>query len=155
MLTPLELKAGAVSEREREERHQLLLDSIEDYAIYMLDCAGNVLTWNRGAVTNKGYSREEIVGCNYRLFLFRRISNGDCPSRNWPPQRLQGELQGLAERILASFKAPVAVSGQQIQTSCSLGAVAFGNGETVEAADPILSKADAAMYMANRMVETA
>jgi diguanylate cyclase (GGDEF)-like protein len=59
------------------------------------------------------------------------------------------EVKSLAERILASFEAPVAISGKEIQTSCSLGvAVAFGNGETAEALEQILSKADAAMYLA-------
>lgn len=41
--------ANIPGESGNEERLHLLIDSIEDYAIYMLDCNGQVLTWNRGA----------------------------------------------------------------------------------------------------------
>jgi PAS domain S-box-containing protein len=40
-------------------RLQLLIDAVVDYAIYMIDLEGRVLTWNSGAVRLKGYSAEE------------------------------------------------------------------------------------------------
>jgi len=48
---------------------QQLIDSIEIDGIYMLDAAGCVIIWNRGAELNKGYTREEILGRHYRLFF--------------------------------------------------------------------------------------
>ena len=41
-----------------EQRLQLLVNAIQDYAIYMLDADGNVTTWNPGAERFKGYVAE-------------------------------------------------------------------------------------------------
>src|SRR5437588_2130863 len=43
-------------------------DSLQDYAIFLLDPAGNVLSWSRGGEVIKGYSAEEIVGQSFRRF---------------------------------------------------------------------------------------
>jgi PAS domain S-box-containing protein len=54
-----------------EELFRLLVEGVQDYAIYMLDPAGVVTTWNGGAERIKGYSAQEIIGkhfsCFYRL----------------------------------------------------------------------------------------
>src|SRR5579871_4550506 len=48
---------------------QRLIDSVRDYAIYMIDLDGRVASWNSGAQRLKGYSAEEIVGEPFaRLF---------------------------------------------------------------------------------------
>lgn len=46
----------------------LFVDSVQDYAIFMLDPEGNVLTWNAGAQRIKGYNASEIVGRNFSCF---------------------------------------------------------------------------------------
>jgi len=56
--------------RDCEEKYRLLLDGIEDYAIFMIDPQGQVLSWNAGAERIKGYKAEEIIGRNFS-FLFR------------------------------------------------------------------------------------
>lgn len=48
--------------RESEERYRLLLESVEDYAIYMLTPDGRIASWNAGAQRLKGYSADEIIG---------------------------------------------------------------------------------------------
>ena len=45
-----------------EEGFRLLVDAIEDYAVYLLDAEGRVLTWNIGAQKIKGYAAREIIG---------------------------------------------------------------------------------------------
>jgi PAS domain S-box-containing protein len=50
------------------DRLQLLIDSVVDYAIYMLDLQGRVKSWNVGAVRLKGYSVDEILGQHFRRF---------------------------------------------------------------------------------------
>ncbi|MGU3492686.1 PAS domain-containing protein [Xanthobacteraceae bacterium A53D] len=50
-----------------EERFRLLVQGITDYAVYMLDRAGNIVTWNPGAERIKGYAAEEIIGRNFAL----------------------------------------------------------------------------------------
>jgi PAS domain S-box-containing protein len=54
--------------REGSGLYQLLVESVQDYAIFALDPAGNVLSWNAGAKRLKGYTREEIVGRNFSTF---------------------------------------------------------------------------------------
>jgi PAS domain S-box-containing protein len=51
-----------------DSRYRLLVDSITDYAIYMLDIAGVVTSWNAGAQRFKGYSAAEIVGQHFSRF---------------------------------------------------------------------------------------
>jgi PAS domain S-box-containing protein len=54
--------------RRSEERFRLLVDSVEDYAIVMLDCAGHVVSWNHGAERITGYREEEILGYHVSRF---------------------------------------------------------------------------------------
>ena len=54
---------------ESEERYRLLLDGIEDYAIYMVSPEGTVMSWNAGAKRIKGYSAGEIIGKNFSCFF--------------------------------------------------------------------------------------
>jgi PAS domain S-box-containing protein len=54
--------------RASEERFRLLVDSVRDYAIFMLDPGGHITTWNRGAERMKGYAAKEIIGQHFRVF---------------------------------------------------------------------------------------
>ncbi|HVT45943.1 MAG TPA: PAS domain S-box protein [Thermoanaerobaculia bacterium] len=54
--------------RRSEEMFRLLVDSVQDYAIFMLDPEGRVATWNLGAQRIKGYAPEEIMGRHFSLF---------------------------------------------------------------------------------------
>ena len=51
------------------DRFHLLVDAVTDYAIYMLDCEGRVISWNAGAERLKGYSAAEIMGQPYWRFF--------------------------------------------------------------------------------------
>jgi PAS domain S-box-containing protein len=55
--------------RESEERYRMLLDGIEDYAIFMMDPRGQILSWNAGAERIKGYRADEIIGQNFSCFF--------------------------------------------------------------------------------------
>ena len=55
--------------RQAETRQRLLIDSIQDYAIYMLDPVGCVVSWNSGAERLKGYQAEEIIGQHFSRFF--------------------------------------------------------------------------------------
>ena len=59
---------GAEHLRQSEERFRLLVESVRDYAIFMLDPDGYVLTWNAGAERFKGYRADEIVGSHFSRF---------------------------------------------------------------------------------------
>jgi PAS domain S-box-containing protein len=51
-----------------EERNRLLIDSVQDYAIFLLDPQGYVTTWNSGAQRLKGYRADEIIGKHFSNF---------------------------------------------------------------------------------------
>lgn len=54
--------------KDSEERFRLLVDGVKDYAIFMLDPDGNVVSWNRGAERLKGYAADEIIGKHFSKF---------------------------------------------------------------------------------------
>jgi PAS domain S-box-containing protein len=54
--------------RSSEERFRLLVEAVEDYAIFMLDPTGHIVSWNAGAERTKGYTAEEILGQHFRVF---------------------------------------------------------------------------------------
>jgi len=58
--------AGALGQS--EERFRLLVEGVKDYAIFMLDPRGHVLTWNAGAERFKGYAAAEIIGQHFSRF---------------------------------------------------------------------------------------
>ena len=61
-------RAAEVELRASEERFRLLVQSVTDYAIYMLDSEGRVSSWNAGAERFKGYSADEIMGEHFSRF---------------------------------------------------------------------------------------
>jgi PAS domain S-box-containing protein len=68
---------------EREDLFRLLVESVRDYAIFMLDPQGRVATWNPGAQKMKGYTREEILGQDFSIFY-----PPDAVARRWPQLEL-------------------------------------------------------------------
>jgi PAS domain S-box-containing protein len=54
--------------RQSEEQFRLLVERVEEYAIFMLDPTGHIVTWNTGAEKIKGYAVEEIVGEHFERF---------------------------------------------------------------------------------------
>lgn len=63
-----EQRRAAEALRQSEETFRLLVESVKDYAICMLDPQGHVMSWNAGASYIKGYRRDEIIGRNFSLF---------------------------------------------------------------------------------------
>src|ERR1700733_8535819 len=78
-------KSGIGTEdlRQSEERFKLLVESVRDYAIFMLDPQGHVLTWNAGAERFKGYRGEEIIGQHFSIFY-----PDEARPRGWPEDEL-------------------------------------------------------------------
>jgi PAS domain S-box-containing protein len=55
--------------RDSDEKYRTLLNGVQDYAIFMLDPVGTVVSWNAGAEQIKGYTAQEIIGQNYSWFF--------------------------------------------------------------------------------------
>lgn len=63
--------------RQSEERWRLMIDNIRDYAIFMLDVEGRVVTWNAGAERIKGYKAAEIIGQHFsNFYLSEDVARG-------------------------------------------------------------------------------
>jgi len=63
-----ERKRAEEALRDSREQLRLLLDSVKDYAIFMLDPSGQVTSWNQGAERIKGYKPDEIIGTHFSCF---------------------------------------------------------------------------------------
>src|SRR5437773_9254455 len=98
---------------ETAEQFHILVDSVEEYAIYLLDSNGNVITWNTGAEKIKGYSTEEIIGKNFASFYTADEVAAGKPQRNLREATRRGYIrdQGLRVRKDGStFEAEVIIT---------------------------------------------
>jgi PAS domain S-box-containing protein len=76
-----------------EETFRMLVEGIQDYAIFMLDPNGNIVSWNKGAAKIKGYTADEIIGQH-----FSRFYPAEAIERYWPQQELElAKAQGRFE----------------------------------------------------------
>jgi PAS domain S-box-containing protein len=55
--------------RQSEDQYRMLIDGIQDYAIFMMDPRGQIVSWNAGAERIKGYRADEILGRNFSCFF--------------------------------------------------------------------------------------
>lgn len=72
--------------------YRLLVKSVKDYAIYMVDREGTVLNWNEEARRAKGYSEDEVVGRNYDIFYSPDDRAAGIPQHNLETALNQGRV---------------------------------------------------------------
>jgi PAS domain S-box-containing protein len=87
------------SVRESDDRFRVLVDSIRDYAVFMLDRNGRVATWNTGAALIKGYQREEILGKPIDLFYTPEDREDGRPARLLAQAASEGRIEDEGWRI--------------------------------------------------------
>src|SRR4051795_9374447 len=88
---PIQLNEG--------ERFQLLVDAVSDYAIYMLDTAGLVASWNTGAERIHGYPAAEIIGQPYARFFTPEDYAAGVPTRALALARGTGKFESEGWRV--------------------------------------------------------
>lgn len=99
--------------RDTAEQFHILVDSVEEYAIYMLDPSGNVVTWNKGAQKIKGYTAEEIVGKNFACFYTAEDVAAEKPQGNLREAARRGHIRDQGLRIRkdgSTFEAEVVLT---------------------------------------------
>jgi PAS domain S-box-containing protein len=84
---------------ESEERFRLLVESVTDYAIYMLDPEGRVVTWNAGAEYSKGYKPEEALRRNYSMVFLPEDAEAGLPARELAAAAREGRFETQAWRL--------------------------------------------------------
>jgi PAS domain S-box-containing protein len=82
-----------------EERFHLLVDNVRDYAIFMLDTEGNVVTWNAGAKRINGYEAYEIVGQHFSRFYTQEAIETDHPQHELEVARREGRYEEEGWRV--------------------------------------------------------
>jgi PAS domain S-box-containing protein len=96
-LTEPRLKEEAL--RRSEEQFRLLVESVKDYAIYMLDPKGHVLTWNAGAAALKGYAVSGVLQRHFSMFFTAEDIAACLPERKLAVARLQGHAESDGWRV--------------------------------------------------------
>ena len=77
----------------------LLVDAVDEYAIFALDPSGVVTTWNKGAQRIKGYTAEEIVGRDFSVFFTPDDVNAGKPARELAAAAVQGQSHDEGWRV--------------------------------------------------------
>jgi PAS domain S-box-containing protein len=107
-----------------EERYRLLVDSITDYAIYMLDPDGRIASWNAGAQRFKGYEAWEILGEHFSSFYTQEDRAAGLPERALRNALTEGRFENEGWRVRkdgSRFWAHVVVDPIRDQTGNLLG----------------------------------
>ena len=82
-----------------ENQYRLLVESITDYAIFMLDPEGRVVSWNLGAERIKGYTAEEIIGKHFSLFYTQADRDAGMPQKNLMRALSEGRVESEGWRV--------------------------------------------------------
>ena len=85
--------------RRSEERFRFLVDQIEDYAIYLLDPKGYIVSWNFGAEHLKGYQRDEVIGQHYSRFFTTQDQHDNKPQHLLDLVVSQGSIEDEGWRV--------------------------------------------------------
>jgi PAS domain S-box-containing protein len=85
--------------KENEETFRLLVQSVTDYAIFMLDPDGHVANWNPGAERIKGYTRAEIVGKHFSCFYTEEARLAGIPEQALATARREGRFEQESWRV--------------------------------------------------------
>ena len=85
--------------RESEELFRIQVESVKDYAIFMLNTQGNVLNWNAGAEQLKGYRAEEIIGKHFSCFYTEEERVANRPSDQLEQAATQGRTEDIGWRV--------------------------------------------------------
>jgi PAS domain S-box-containing protein len=89
LITEIAERVQSRSLRKTEERLRLVVDTIEDYAIYTLDPAGYVTSWNCGAEKTSGYSEDEALGQHHSILFVPDDRRSGAPERELEVARRQ------------------------------------------------------------------
>jgi len=109
--------------KQSEERLRLMIHSVKDYAIFLLDRGGHVVSWNSGAERLKGYSAGEIIGRHFSIFYPRDDVESARPQRELEIAATTGRFEEEGFRLRKD--------GSRFWASVVLTAVRTPQGELV------------------------
>lgn len=92
-------ESGAAPSISPDERFQLLVNAVTDYAIYMLDAEGRIATWNPGARRFKGYEADEVIGEHFSCFFTPEDRAARLPWRALEVAAAEGRFEAEGWRV--------------------------------------------------------
>ena len=109
--------------RQNEERMRLMIGSVRDYAIFLLDPDGRIATWNAGAEALKGYAASEIIGEHVSRFYLPEDAKSGKADRELASARTQGRFEEENWRVRKD--------GSRFWANVVLSAVRDSNGSLI------------------------
>ena len=106
-----------------DEIFRLLVESVQDYAIFVLNPEGKIMTWNAGAERIKGYTASEIIGQHFSNFYSREAREGGWPERELEIAASAGRFTDEGWRVRkdgSTFWASVVITALRDPTSGEL-----------------------------------
>jgi len=82
-----------------ELKYKLLVDNIQDYAIFLLDSNGYIRSWNKGAQKTKGYTANEIIGKHFSIFYVEHDIQTKKPERELELAKRYGRVEDEDWRV--------------------------------------------------------
>jgi PAS domain S-box-containing protein len=116
-------KAAEEALRQSEEQIRLMVDSVKDYAIFFLDPAGRIASWNLGAERLKGYTAREIIGQSFTRFYPDEEVRAGKPARELAIAASEGRFEEEGWRVRKD--------GSRFWSNVVLSAVRDGRGDLV------------------------
>jgi PAS domain S-box-containing protein len=110
---PISIDHDRKSGSESSDLFRLLVEGVRDYAIFVLDPEGHVLTWNPGAQALKGYRRDEIIGKHFSIFYQSEAAQSGWPDRELSLAEKEGRFSDEGWRVRkdgTSFWASVTIT---------------------------------------------
>jgi PAS domain S-box-containing protein len=149
------VNAGKFGDLSDEQRFQLLVTGIRDYAIYLLDPEGFINSWNAGAERFKGYATQEIIGQHFSVFYTEADRLVGKPTRALQIAREEGKFEDEGWRVRRDgtrFWASVVVDPIRDPSGELIGFAKITRdiSERKQAAEA-LERANAALFQAQKM----
>lgn len=82
-----------------QKLHYRMIEEVQDYAIILMDIEGNILTWNKGVESIKGYKEHEIIGQNFRIFYLPRDREEKLPEKLLELAAREGRARHIGRRV--------------------------------------------------------
>jgi PAS domain S-box-containing protein len=94
-----ELERALAQLGETERSFELLVDGVTDYALFMLDPSGHIVSWNAGAKRIKGYDASEIIGRHFSCFYTPEDARAGAPARGLRTASREGRFETEGWRV--------------------------------------------------------
>jgi PAS domain S-box-containing protein len=99
LVTNETIHASSTGQPLSNESFRLLVESVQDYAIFLLSPSGIVMTWNEGAERIKGYKAHEIIGQHFSEFYTQEAKENHWPDRELEIASQEGRLTDEGWRV--------------------------------------------------------